>query len=149
MPALLTSASIDLNLFFATSAIFAAVAASAMLPSTSASLSDSSNSSRLGDVSRIRHHVVTAIQKRLHHACSNSLRAAGHDYCFLRIRHFSPFIARTMAYLKTLLFNEIDRIRCDQVIKSTFRGGNNWTMVSTILWYRVARRTVVSAAADI
>ena len=44
MPALLTSASIDLNLFFATSAIFAAVAVSPMLPSTSASFSDSSNS---------------------------------------------------------------------------------------------------------
>ena len=43
MPALLTSASIDPNLLLATSAIFAAVAASAMLPSTNASLSEASN----------------------------------------------------------------------------------------------------------
>ena len=43
MPALLTSASIDPNVFMAVAAIFSAVAASAILPSTSARLSDPSN----------------------------------------------------------------------------------------------------------
>jgi hypothetical protein len=43
MPALLTSASIEPNLLLATSAIFAVVAASAMLPSTNARLSEASN----------------------------------------------------------------------------------------------------------
>ncbi len=43
MPALFTSASIEPNLLVASSTIFAAVAASAMLPSTNASLSDISN----------------------------------------------------------------------------------------------------------
>jgi len=42
MPALLTSTSIDPNLFLATSTIFAAVGASAMLPSTKTSLSKAS-----------------------------------------------------------------------------------------------------------
>jgi hypothetical protein len=41
--ALLTSASIDPNLLLAAPAIFSAVAASAMLPSIKASLSDASN----------------------------------------------------------------------------------------------------------
>ena len=40
--------------------------------------------SDFGDVSRIRHHVVTAIQKRLHKTCADALRAAGHDNCFVR-----------------------------------------------------------------
>ena len=43
MPALLTSASIDPKLPVAASAMFAAVAASAILPSTNASLGDASN----------------------------------------------------------------------------------------------------------
>jgi hypothetical protein len=40
-------------------------------------------------------------------------------------------------------------VGCDLLMKSNLWERNNWTMVSTILWYWLARRVVFSRAVDL
>ena len=72
MPALLTTPSIEPKLLIAVSAIFAAVEASPMFPSTKASLSRRRKGG-LGEVQRISDDIVTALDERLRDAGADSL----------------------------------------------------------------------------
>src|SRR5262249_50615819 len=48
--------------------------------------------SRPCDVARVRNHIVSLSQEGLNNTCSDALRAAGHNYCFLSACHLkSPF----------------------------------------------------------
>src|SRR6267143_4444962 len=102
MPALLTRASIDPNLLLATPAIFAAVAGSAMFPSTKASRSDASNARGLVIVSRIGDHVVTTLQECVHDARSDASRAGGHDRSLHRFAHRAATICKHRAAPRAL-----------------------------------------------
>jgi len=49
---------------------------------------------------------------------------------------------RYLAILKILAWISLDPNGCDREIRPNLRRGNNWTIVSATLWYRMARRRI-------